>query len=190
MQTCRTRPHRDTEGRWQRRTSKGGGRRGISLHLPSPPSSWRPVLVLGGGGWCGNHRTSFPFLSRFLGSPSLPSFCLKQIKMAELSSLEEEMEVLMEVWLSLPHSHAGRTHSRNSISCCERRQKNHGISFPPTAATPRSAARLSSQAPSPSPPGRPGGERGRGGRTAARVSPCDPVRGSENSELFLLLQSG
>lgn len=95
----------------------------------------------------------------------------------------------MEVRLSLPHSRAGRTHSRNSISRCERQQKNHGISFPPTAASGHPA--LSSQAPGPSPPGRPGGRgAGQRGRTAARVSPCDPVHGPENSELFLLLQSG
>lgn len=63
--------------------------------------------MFGGEGRCGNRRTSFPFLSWFLGSPSLPSFCLKQIKMAELSSLEEKMEVLMEVQLSLPQRRAG-----------------------------------------------------------------------------------
>lgn len=82
----------------------------MSLHFTSPPLSWRPVPGIWGGGrggQCGNHRTSFPFLSWFLGSPSLPSFCLKQIKMAELSSLEEKMEVLMEVQLSLAHSRAG-----------------------------------------------------------------------------------
>lgn len=115
--------------------------------------------MFGGEGRCGNRRTSFPFLSRFLRSPSLPSFCLKQIKMAELSSLEEKMEVLMEVQLSLPQRRAGvavRRAHRNSISCCEPGPETSGISFPPTAAaTPRWAARL--------PGGRAGGERGRGG---------------------------
>lgn len=77
--------------------------------LPTSPEAGDGVPGWGGGGSGAgtSHRTLFPPLSRFLGSPSLPSFCLKQIKMAELSSLEENMEVIMEVQLNPPRSRAG-----------------------------------------------------------------------------------
>lgn len=97
---------------------QGGGLQRQMDSLPHFPQ--RQGLVFCGGGAGRSRRTSFPPLSRFLGSPSLPSFCLKQIKMAELSSLEENMEVIMEVQLStFPRSWADAAacaHSRNSIS--------------------------------------------------------------------------
>ena len=116
--------------------------------LPTSPEAGDGVLGGAGGSGAGtSRRTLFPPLSRFLGSPSLPSFCLKQIKMAELSSLEENMEVIMEAQLNLTRSStfpaAGQarrryTHSRDSISRGERRQKNrrHFISVPLTVAAP------------------------------------------------------
>lgn len=76
--------------------------------MDSLPTSPRGRVWCSAGSGAGrSRRTSFPPLSRFLGSPSLPSFCLKQIKMAELSSLEENMEVIMEVQLQ-PSPQLGR----------------------------------------------------------------------------------
>ena len=91
-----TQGHRGTPAR-QGRVSQGGGRGEPLPHVS--PLFWRPVPAFGLGGvvaerrgargtaWGPATELNFLFLSRFLGSPSLPSFCLKQIKMAELSSL-------------------------------------------------------------------------------------------------------
>lgn len=87
--------------------------------MESLPTSPRGRVWHSAGSCAGrSHRTSFPPLSRFLGSPSLPSFCLKQIKMAELSSLEENMEVIMEVQLQ-PSPQLGRRGSDARIAAIQ-----------------------------------------------------------------------
>lgn len=92
----------------------------------------------------------------------------------------------MELQLNLPHSRVSGGDVRTAaiqLAAASLAEKSPAFHF---LSSDGGRPVLSRNASRPCPRGR----AERRGRAAARVSPCDPERGSENSELFLLMQSG